>query len=198
MKEIPDEDNTETIFHEVAMPENTYKHVNDDLLWLLDVWFSQLVYLLKQTPKTWYFSREFFISLIRYQHTIGWKLVQEGFKAIEVFKKPWSQLQLFLLLGEACNHVETPAIEMFLKNVAKLIVKPMKNMLSESMNPAKKTLCAKKCSLLVRKLKYFGIQDSQENEIAETLTEAATAWRNEKKRQKHKKKKDKEKEHSIQ
>jgi len=181
---------------EISEPEKKFEHVSNDLLWLLDLWFSQLILLLEQIPGSWYCSREFFIMLIRQHHTIGWKLIQDGFKAFEVAKSPWAKLQLFLLFGEACCHLDSPVINILLTNVAKLIIGPLNEMLFTPINPSKKTQCVKRCSLFLRKLNHLEIYDEFTNQIETLLSKASNSWKmekNEKKQEKKNAKKNKKK-----
>jgi len=188
MKELANELCLWTRFKELEQgktPANTSKHLNDDLLWLLDLWFGHLIYSLQQPLDIWHFSPEFFILFIRKQHTIGWKLVEQGFKRCPDFNKNRSKFQLFLLLQEALCSLQSPVTKNLMENASKFAITPMKDLLlGSNIHPGKKTQCSKIGSLLLRKLKEMKVETKLVHSISKVLKDASTAYNENKKEKK--------------
>ena len=121
------------------------KMVNENVVqlhWLLDLWFGQLLLLIKQPKRSWHFSREFFDVCMARIPFVGWKLLYEIFLCYDECKNTWSKAQLFELLGVCCNNLQHMAPEYvngIFTLVAPLIKANLQNTLSLSSSPAATT-----------------------------------------------------------
>lgn len=179
--------------------DNEEQKEQEDILWLYELWYMQLKFLMKQPKKQWYFSREFFDVFMRRNPLIVWKLIYDAFGKFEICKNAWSQAQLFVMMGNMNEYCKLEGdedevmIKCILKGMALRIVNPLKECLGKAMDPIKKMLIAKNAGIFMRRLNKYKIDDKVKKEISDVLGNSKLQWKKTKSKKKSIKKKKTEK-----